>query len=203
MRHRRRKGEELPDRKQEPNTSHKQARARVEHVFARMKTCKILHDCRLKGDGVHHAMLASPACTTHSRRTDRPSGYTVAKHVRATRRSFTGQPLSPGADRRPGLLVPACAVISTAIERLRTDKDPTQRRLNTNGTSPAHQLERLERLNQAVNRSATRQTSQLPMHQQPLRAPSGPVRPSGTAKSATLGAHGKLSRTAHIGSCVG
>ena len=27
------------------------------HVFARMKTWKILRDCRLKGDGVHHAML--------------------------------------------------------------------------------------------------------------------------------------------------
>ncbi|QNA76328.1 transposase [Streptomyces sp. So13.3] len=57
MPHRRRKGEELPDWKQAHNTSHKQVRARVEHVFARMKTWKILRDCRLKGDGVHHAML--------------------------------------------------------------------------------------------------------------------------------------------------
>ncbi|MGC5006712.1 transposase [Streptomyces sp. DT203] len=57
MPHRRRKGEELPDRKQAHNKSHKQVRARVEHVFARMKTWKILRDCRLKGDGVHHAML--------------------------------------------------------------------------------------------------------------------------------------------------
>ncbi|GLV77771.1 hypothetical protein Shyhy02_57710 [Streptomyces hygroscopicus subsp. hygroscopicus] len=32
-------------------------RARVEHVFARMKAWKILRDCRLKGDGVHTAML--------------------------------------------------------------------------------------------------------------------------------------------------
>ncbi len=32
-------------------------RARVEHTFARMKTWKILRDCRLQGDGVHHAML--------------------------------------------------------------------------------------------------------------------------------------------------
>jgi hypothetical protein len=55
--HRRRKGEELPGWKQEHNKSHKQVRARVEHVFARMKTWKILRDCRLKGDGVHHAML--------------------------------------------------------------------------------------------------------------------------------------------------
>jgi hypothetical protein len=56
MPHRRRKGEDLPDWKQAHNKSHKQVRARVEHVFARMKTWKILRDCRLKGDGVHHAM---------------------------------------------------------------------------------------------------------------------------------------------------
>ncbi|MFE9783255.1 transposase [Streptomyces sp. NPDC005775] len=55
MPHRRRKGEELPGWKQAHNN--KQVRARVEHVFARMKTWKILRDCRLKGDGVHHAML--------------------------------------------------------------------------------------------------------------------------------------------------
>lgn len=48
---------ELPDWKEEHNKSHKQVRARVEHVFARMKTWKILRDCRLKGDGVHYAML--------------------------------------------------------------------------------------------------------------------------------------------------
>ncbi|MGP4014238.1 transposase [Streptomyces sp. 4N124] len=57
MPHRRRKGEELHDWKQAHNKSHKQVRARVEHVFARMKGWKILRDCRLKGDGVHHAML--------------------------------------------------------------------------------------------------------------------------------------------------
>ncbi|MEU2946577.1 transposase [Nocardiopsis alba] len=57
MPHRRLKGEELPDWKQAQNKSHKQVRARVEHVFARVKTWKILRDCRLKGDGVHHAML--------------------------------------------------------------------------------------------------------------------------------------------------
>ncbi|MFJ1681049.1 transposase [Streptomyces sp. NPDC088251] len=55
--HRRRAGEELPEWKKAHNKSHKQTRARVEHVFARMKTWKILRDCRLKGDGVHHAML--------------------------------------------------------------------------------------------------------------------------------------------------
>ncbi|MFE1335712.1 transposase [Streptomyces microflavus] len=57
MPHRRRKGEDLPDWKKVHNTSHKRVRARVEHVFARMKTWKILRYCRLKGDGVHHAML--------------------------------------------------------------------------------------------------------------------------------------------------
>ncbi|MFD8847606.1 transposase [Streptomyces sp. NPDC059604] len=56
--HRRERGQaELPDWKEEHNKSHKQVRARVEHVFARMRTWKILRDCRLKGDGVHHAML--------------------------------------------------------------------------------------------------------------------------------------------------
>lgn len=56
--HRRRgKDGELPHWKQEHNKSHKQVRARVEHVFARMKSWKILRDCRLKGEGVHHAML--------------------------------------------------------------------------------------------------------------------------------------------------
>ncbi|MDW4901149.1 transposase family protein [Streptomyces californicus] len=56
--HRRKHGQsELPDWKEEHNKSHKQVRARIEHVFARMKTWKILRDCRLKGDGVHHVML--------------------------------------------------------------------------------------------------------------------------------------------------
>ncbi|WP_374202407.1 transposase [Streptomyces sp. SMS_SU21] len=48
---------ELPAWKEAHNRSHKQVRARVEHVFARMKTWKILPDCRLKGEGVHYAML--------------------------------------------------------------------------------------------------------------------------------------------------
>jgi hypothetical protein len=55
--HRRPVGGELCDWKREHNRSHNQVRARVEHVFARMRTWKILRDCRLKGDGVHHAML--------------------------------------------------------------------------------------------------------------------------------------------------
>ncbi|KOU05776.1 transposase [Streptomyces sp. NRRL F-2295] len=56
MPHRRTQGEELPGWKREHNRSHKQMRAQVEHVFARMKTWKILRDCRLEGDGVHQAM---------------------------------------------------------------------------------------------------------------------------------------------------
>ncbi|MFD8376088.1 transposase [Streptomyces sp. NPDC059688] len=39
------------------NRSHRKARVRVEHAFARMKSWKILRDCRLKGDGVHIALL--------------------------------------------------------------------------------------------------------------------------------------------------
>ncbi|GAA2288788.1 hypothetical protein GCM10010145_68630 [Streptomyces ruber] len=56
--HRREPGQaELPAWKEEHNASHRKVRARVEHAFARMKSWKILRDCRLKGDGVHHAML--------------------------------------------------------------------------------------------------------------------------------------------------
>jgi hypothetical protein len=56
--HRRERGQaQLPARKEEHNSSHRKVRARVEHTFARMKSWKILRDCRLKGDGVHHAML--------------------------------------------------------------------------------------------------------------------------------------------------
>ncbi|MFD7321758.1 helix-turn-helix domain-containing protein [Streptomyces sp. NPDC059875] len=57
MPHRRRAGEELPDWRQAHNKSHKQVRTRVEHAFARMKTWKILRDCRLRCDGVHTAVL--------------------------------------------------------------------------------------------------------------------------------------------------
>ncbi|MEU9056655.1 IS5/IS1182 family transposase, partial [Streptomyces sp. NPDC048384] len=32
--------------------------ARVEHALSRLKNWKILRDCRLKGHGVHQAMLA-------------------------------------------------------------------------------------------------------------------------------------------------
>ncbi|MEU9496887.1 transposase [Streptomyces sp. NPDC048215] len=56
--HRREPGQsELEAWKEKHNASHRKVRARVEHAFARMKTWKILRDCRLKGDGVHHAML--------------------------------------------------------------------------------------------------------------------------------------------------
>ncbi|GAA3311722.1 hypothetical protein GCM10020295_82040 [Streptomyces cinereospinus] len=56
--HRREPGRaELPAWKEEHDTFHRKVRARVEHVFARMKSWKILRDCRPKGDGVHHAML--------------------------------------------------------------------------------------------------------------------------------------------------
>ncbi|MFF9607558.1 transposase [Streptomyces sp. NPDC014684] len=56
--HRREPGQgDLPAWKEEHNSSHRKVRARVEHTFARMKTWKILRDCRLKDAGIHHAML--------------------------------------------------------------------------------------------------------------------------------------------------
>ncbi|MDT0449942.1 transposase [Streptomyces hesseae] len=55
--HRRQAGQErLEPWKEEHNASHRRVRARVEHVFARMKNWKILRDCRLKGDGVYWAV---------------------------------------------------------------------------------------------------------------------------------------------------
>ncbi|MFF3361782.1 transposase [Streptomyces misionensis] len=48
---------ELPTWKADHNASHRKVRARIEHSFARMKTWKILRDCRLKDEGVRHAML--------------------------------------------------------------------------------------------------------------------------------------------------
>lgn len=54
--HRREMGQSLPAWKEEHNTSQRKVRARGEHTFARMKSWKILRDCRLRGDGVHHAM---------------------------------------------------------------------------------------------------------------------------------------------------
>lgn len=40
------------------NAAHRKVRARVEHVIGRMKNCKILRDCRQRGDGLHHAVQA-------------------------------------------------------------------------------------------------------------------------------------------------
>jgi hypothetical protein len=48
------KAEALPAWKEDHNRSHRRVRARVEHVFARMKTWKILRDCRRRGTGVAH-----------------------------------------------------------------------------------------------------------------------------------------------------
>lgn len=56
--HRRRRGQEhLTPEQEADNAVHRRARARVEHVFSLMKNWKILRDCRLRGTGVHHAML--------------------------------------------------------------------------------------------------------------------------------------------------
>jgi hypothetical protein len=64
MPHRRRSSEELPVWKQAHNRSHKRVRARVEHTFARMKTWKILRDCRLRATASATPCSVSPACTT-------------------------------------------------------------------------------------------------------------------------------------------
>lgn len=52
-----RKNRPLTPEQEADNAVHRRARARVEHTFSRMKTYKILRDCRLRGDGVHQAIL--------------------------------------------------------------------------------------------------------------------------------------------------
>ncbi|MGW5398469.1 hypothetical protein [Streptomyces sp. NPDC003952] len=41
------------------DTGHKQIRARIENCIARMKTYRILRDCRLRGEGVRYATLGT------------------------------------------------------------------------------------------------------------------------------------------------
>ncbi|MEV8018056.1 transposase [Streptomyces sp. NPDC086554] len=56
--HRKRRGQQpLSPQQKAENKVHRKARARVEHALSRLKNWKILRDCRLKGDGVHQAML--------------------------------------------------------------------------------------------------------------------------------------------------
>ena len=92
---RRREGEALSAWKEAHNKSYKQTRGRIEPLFARMKTWKILRDCRLKGDSVYHAMLGiAPLHSLAPRRidersrteTDRPSiGHKIITGQAATR----------------------------------------------------------------------------------------------------------------------
>ncbi|MFF0476493.1 transposase [Streptomyces sp. NPDC004284] len=56
--HRKRPGRALLPGKEEDDAEHRRVRARVEHAFARMKHCKILHDCRQRANGLHHAVQA-------------------------------------------------------------------------------------------------------------------------------------------------
>ncbi|WP_030188033.1 IS5/IS1182 family transposase [Streptomyces sp. NRRL S-813] len=56
--HRKRPGRPLLKGEEEDNAAHRKVRARVEHVFSRMKNYKILRDCRQRGDGLHHAVQA-------------------------------------------------------------------------------------------------------------------------------------------------
>lgn len=54
--HRRRRGHRhLSPQQEAENTVHRRARVRV--ALSRLKTWKIPRDCRLKGNGVHQAML--------------------------------------------------------------------------------------------------------------------------------------------------
>ncbi|MGW6674213.1 transposase family protein [Streptomyces vinaceus] len=54
--HRKPRGGQLTDQRETENAVHRRARARAGHAFSRMKSWKILRDCRLKGNGVHQAI---------------------------------------------------------------------------------------------------------------------------------------------------
>ncbi len=56
--HRKRPGSALLPGEEEDKAEHRKVRARVEHAFARMKHCKILRDCRQRGNGLHYAVHA-------------------------------------------------------------------------------------------------------------------------------------------------
>jgi len=56
--HRKRPGRPLLPGEEADNAAHRKVRARVEHVIGRVKTWKILRDCRQHGDGLHHAVQA-------------------------------------------------------------------------------------------------------------------------------------------------
>ncbi|WP_440556014.1 transposase family protein [Streptomyces sp. SCPE 10] len=56
--HRKRPGRALLKGEEEDNAAHRKVRARVEHVFSRMKNYKILRDCRQRGDNLHQAVQA-------------------------------------------------------------------------------------------------------------------------------------------------
>lgn len=56
--HRKRTGRPLLAIQEADNAEHRRVRARVEHVFSRMKNYKVLRDCRVRGDGLHTAVQA-------------------------------------------------------------------------------------------------------------------------------------------------
>jgi hypothetical protein len=56
--HRKRPGRPLLKAEEDDNAEHRRVRARAEHVIGRLKNCKILRDCRQRGDGLHHAVQA-------------------------------------------------------------------------------------------------------------------------------------------------
>ncbi|CAM5666596.1 hypothetical protein SVIRM249S_00454 [Streptomyces viridochromogenes] len=104
--HRRERGQtELPAWKEEHNRSHKQVRARVEHVFARMKTWKISSTAASRGTVSTTRCSASPACTTlpspdrQGPHGDPPRGVSEIIYGTALRRDGQGLPLAQGPDQ--------------------------------------------------------------------------------------------------------
>ncbi len=62
--YRRHQNEELSAWKEDHNASPRKVRARNECTFVHMRAWKILRECQLKGDGIHHASLGIVRSTT-------------------------------------------------------------------------------------------------------------------------------------------
>lgn len=97
--HRRDPGQiNLPARKEEHNASHRVVRARVEHVFARLKTWQPLRVCRLKGDGVHSFFVRLPTASP----VQRTAGHAARGPIRAHTCTWVRKVSRPGQVVRGG-----------------------------------------------------------------------------------------------------
>jgi hypothetical protein len=120
--HRRRPGEDLAIWKVEHNASHRQVRARVEHAFARMKTWKILRDCRLRGEASPPRCSALPDSTTSPAPPSQPAADAIG-FLFDCNQTNNGTAFRPGVYERDRLIdVPVAEGMGTS-GRFRAGRD--------------------------------------------------------------------------------